>query len=82
MKLKKQQQSLGTGENFSPIERSCVPTSPTTVEATKVDRKRRKKRSKNRKNHLANLAEETKGGEAAALTELPEDYDLVEEIHD
>jgi len=49
MKLKKQQQSLGTGENFSPIERSCVPTSPTTVEATKVDRKRRKKRSKNRK---------------------------------
>jgi len=49
MKLKKQQQSLGTGENFSPIERSCVPTSRTTVEATKVDRKRRKKRSKNRK---------------------------------
>ena len=39
-------------------------------------------RSKSRKNHLANLAEETKGGEAAALTELPEDYDLVEEIHD
>jgi hypothetical protein len=45
----KQKQSLGTEDDFSPIEGLYVMASPNPVETAKAERKRRKKRSKNRK---------------------------------